>query len=74
MTRNSPRNHSYVRPVVGAEPDSPFAMPWADGHADKLSVSRLYFANRDGTVVRRLPYDMEGEFATPEVVSFGNAR
>ena len=41
-------------------------MLWADGHADKLSVSRLYFANRDGTQVRRLPYDMPEEFATPK--------
>ena len=70
VTRDSPRNHSYVRKVFGAEPDSPFAMLWADGHADKLSVSRLYFANRDGTKVRRLPYDMQDEFATPETVEF----
>jgi hypothetical protein len=41
---------------------------WADGHADKLSVSRIYFADRDGRVVRRLPYDMPDQFATPEVV------
>lgn len=70
VTRNSPRNHSYVRKVVHAEPDSPFAMLWADGHADKLSVSRLYFADRDGAKVRRLPYDMDGDFATPEIVEF----
>ncbi len=69
VTINSPRNHSYVRKVLGAKPDSPFAMLWADGHADKISVSRLYFANRDGTKVRRLPYDMENEFATPESVT-----
>ncbi len=70
VTRKSPRNHSYVRKVQGAESDSPFFMFWADGHADKISVSRLYFANRDGTRVRRLPYDMEDQFATPEVVTF----
>jgi len=66
VTRNSPRNHSYVREVIGAEPDSAFFMLWADGHADKLSVSRLYFANRDGTKVRRLPYDMQTDYARPE--------
>jgi hypothetical protein len=70
VTRNSPRNHSYVRKVLNAEPDSPFFMLWADGHADKLSVSRLYFANRDGTQVRRLPYDMDGQFANPDVMDF----
>ena len=70
VTLGSPRNHSYVRDVVNAERDSPFAMLWADGHADKLSVSRIYFANRDGTLVRRLPYQMDGDFATPETVRF----
>lgn len=70
VTQNSPRNHSYVRKVLGAEPDSPFAVLWADGHPDKLSVSRLYFADRHGRKVRRLPYDMDGEFATPETVEF----
>ena len=70
VTRNSPRNHSYVRKVFGAEPDSPFAVLWADGHADKLSISRLYFSNRDGTKVLLLPYDMKGQFATPKTVKF----
>lgn len=70
VTSNSPRNHSYVRKVFCAEPDSPFAMLWADGHPDKLSVSRLYFTNRDGSIVRRLPYDMDDEYATPETVEF----
>ena len=68
VTQDSPRNNSYVRKVFNAEPDSPFAMLWADGHADKLSVSRLYFANRAGTKVRRLPYDMKDDFATPETI------
>ena len=66
VTRNSPRNNSYVRKVFKATPDSPFALLWADGHADKLSVSRLYFVDRDGTQIRRLPYDMKDQFATPE--------
>ncbi|MBN1855221.1 MAG: BNR-4 repeat-containing protein [Pirellulales bacterium] len=66
VTRNSPRNHSYVRRVSNADPESPFAFLWADGHPDKLSISRLYFANRDGTHVRQLPYDMEEDFATPK--------
>jgi len=69
ITRDSPRNHSYVRNVINAEPDSPFALFWADGHADRPSVSCLYFANREGTVVRRLPYDMAEEFAQPETLS-----
>ncbi len=69
LTRKSPRNHSYVRKVFGAPADSPFAVLWADGHPDKLSISRLYFANRDGTEVRGLPYDMQDDYATPVAVT-----
>ncbi len=69
VTRDSPRNQAYVRPVVNAPPDSPFAVLWADGNPDKESISRIYFANREGTVVRRLPYDMPEPFAQPEQVS-----
>jgi hypothetical protein len=69
VTKDSPRNNSYVRKAIGAEPDSPFAVIWADGHADKLSISRLYFADREGKTVRCLPYDMKEEFATPETVT-----
>ena len=68
VTKDSPRNNSYVRKVIGAEPNSPFGVLWADGHSDKLSISRLYFADLEGKTVRRLPYDMEGDFATPDVV------
>ena len=68
VTHDSPLNHTYVRNVINAEPASPFAMLWADGHTDRLSISRIYFANRAGTVVRRLPYDMKDEFAVPETV------
>ncbi len=68
VTQNSPRNHTYVRPVVNAPADSPFALLWADGNPLKESISRLYFSNRQGTVVRQLPYDMENAFATPRTV------
>ena len=67
VTHDSPRNHTYVRKVFGAEPNSPFFVIWADGNTDKKSISRLYFSNRDGTKVRVLPYDMDGDFAKPEV-------
>ena len=68
VTKNSQRNHTYVRKVFGAEPDSPFFVLWADGNTDEMSPSHLYFSNREGTIVRQLPYDMQGDFATPEVV------
>lgn len=63
VTHGSVYNHSYVRrPVNGRDPF--FAM-WADGHAFQKSESRLYFCNRAGTHVWRLPQHMSGDFARP---------
>ncbi len=64
VTRGSPVNHNYVRRPVGAHPD--FYAFWADGNPDKFSPSHLYFANRTGDAVWRLPYQMPEEFARPE--------
>ncbi len=66
VTSASARNHSYVRKVLNAPEDSPFFMFWADGHADKFSVSRLYFADREGKRIRRLPYRMDEDFSQPD--------
>jgi hypothetical protein len=66
ITHNSPRNHAYARRPVDAHAD--FHAFWADGDPDEPSASHLYFANRDGSTIRRLPYDMEADFATPEAV------
>ncbi|MGE3313076.1 MAG: hypothetical protein AB7O66_24175 [Limisphaerales bacterium] len=49
-----------------AHPD--FAAFWADGDPDAFSESRLYFANRAGDRVWRLPYDMTGDSAEPEAL------
>jgi len=65
LTRDSPYNHTYVRRPVNAHPD--FYAIWADGHARQPSASRLYFTDRDGTRVWRLPVQMENETAKPEV-------
>lgn len=62
LTQNSLRNHSYARRPVAAHPD--FYSFWADGDADKLSASHLYFCNKKG-VVYTLPYNMETDFAKP---------
>lgn len=64
LTRNSRYNHSYARRPVNAHPD--FYALWADGDTLKPSASRLYFSNRYGTRVWRLPAAMTGEFARPE--------
>lgn len=62
LTSDSPRNHAYARRPVNAHPD--FYAFWADGNPDAFSESHLYYCNRAGDVWE-LPYEMEGEFATP---------
>lgn len=64
VTRNSPTNHHYVRRPVNAHDD--FYAFWADGNPDELSRSYLYFANKQGDRVWRLPYRMDQAFARPE--------
>lgn len=66
LTKNSQRNHTYVRRPLNAHPD--FYALWADGNALKLSESNLYFANRQGQVFR-LPAVMKGRVEKPEPVS-----
>ena len=63
ITRDSSRNHNYVRRPVNAHPD--FYAFWADGDTEQLSPSKLYFTNKAGDVVRELPYDMPGDTAEP---------
>ncbi len=66
LTKNSPRNHSYVRRPVNAHPD--FYAFWADGHANEFSESKLYFTNKKGNKVWELPYQMEKELMKPRRV------
>ncbi len=65
LTRDSEFNHTYVRRPVDARPD--FYALWADGHGRRPSPSRLYFTNRAGDHVWRLPPRMAGVTARPEV-------
>ena len=66
ITRNSPYNHSYVRRPVNAHPD--FYAFWADGHAREMSPSRLYFCDRTGQKVFRLPTHMTTDTQPPECI------
>lgn len=66
LTRQSPRNHTYARRPLNAHPD--FYTIWADGHGRQPSESFLYFTDKQGEHVRRLPAKMEGAFARPAVV------
>jgi hypothetical protein len=66
LTHDSPRNHTYVRRPLRAHPS--FYAFWADGDARAPSVSHLYFTNRAGDGVWRLPPQMDGAVAEPERV------
>ncbi|MBX9791651.1 MAG: BNR repeat-containing protein [Pirellulales bacterium] len=65
LTGDPPRNHSYARRPQPVHPD--FYAFWADGNALEPSESSLYFTDREGTHVWRLPAEMATEAATPEV-------
>tara|TARA_R110002124_G_scaffold287021_11_gene469926 strand:- start:21209 stop:21508 length:300 start_codon:yes stop_codon:yes gene_type:complete len=67
LTWNSKYNHSYARRPVDVNPD--FYAFWADGHGREPSESRLYFCDREGNVYR-LPQQMDGDFAKPELYTF----
>lgn len=62
ITANSEHNHSYARRPLNAHPG--FYSFWADGNADKLSTSKLYFCDDKGKVWI-LPYDMKKDFEKP---------
>jgi hypothetical protein len=66
LTAAAEFNHTYARKPVNAHPD--FYALWADGHTLKPSDSSLYFTNKEGTAVYRLPRKMTADFAKPELV------
>ncbi len=66
LTRHSRFNHTYARRPVNAHPD--FYALWADGDARQPSESHLYFTNRNGDHVWRLPPVMKDEVARPEII------
>lgn len=68
LTHDSPRNHGYARRPLDAHPD--FYALWADGHGREPSESFLYYTNRRGDRVWRLPMKMGGETAKPEAARF----
>ena len=65
LTTGSERNHTYARRPLNAHPD--FYALWADGDGRKPSESYLYFTNRNGDHVWRLPAQMTSEFSKPVV-------
>ena len=69
VTTRSIRNHTYVRRPVDAQSD--FYAFWADGNPDSLSISKLYFTNRTGDEVWRLPYQMDTSDTPPVQLESG---
>ncbi|MBE2286482.1 MAG: BNR-4 repeat-containing protein [Prosthecobacter sp.] len=65
LTRGSTRNHTYARRPLHAHPA--FYTLWADGNGRQPSESAIYFTDRDGTQVWRLPMTMPGDFVKPEI-------
>lgn len=68
LTADSEYNHTYPRRPFRAHPD--FYALWADGHARQPSESRLYFTDREGSHVWKLPETIEegGSTVSPEVL------
>jgi hypothetical protein len=67
-TKDSPRNHGYVRRPVKAK--DPFYCMWADGHSDIFSISQLYFGDSQGNIYM-MPYQMRNDWEKP--VKIGTA-
>jgi hypothetical protein len=59
LTTDSKYNHNFPRKPVNAHRD--FYLLWADGHARQPSDSCLYFTDRDGTAIWKLPSEITGE-------------
>jgi len=65
LTHDSRHNHSFARQPLRARPD--FYALWGDGDTHRPSDSSLFFTDREGSRVWRLPTQMEGETANPEI-------
>lgn len=64
LTHGSSHNHTFARRPLNAHPS--FYALWADGHGREPSQSCLYFTDREGTGVWRLPAAMESGESRPE--------
>ena len=65
LTHDKERNHSFIRKPVNAHPD--FYAFWTSGAALQPSDSFVYFTNKTGDHVWKLPPLMTTEFAKPEI-------
>ena len=65
LTHDARHNHSFARQPLRARPD--FYALWGDGDTHRPSESSLFFTDREGSHVWRLPTRMETETARPEI-------
>ncbi len=65
LTHDESLNHSYARQPLAAHPQ--FYALWANGDTHRPSESSLFFTDRDGTKVWRLPGKMESDVEKPDV-------
>jgi hypothetical protein len=68
LTHDPVMHHNYVRQPLNA--NDQFYAFWADGDPSKPSDSHLYFTDREGSHVWKLPEEMSEEFSKPEIVTF----
>ena len=65
LTHDSVANHTYARKPLNANDD--FYAIWADGNPRQASESHLYFTNRKGDHVWRLPATMTEDYMKPQI-------
>jgi len=65
LTHDAQLNHSYARQPLAAHPE--FYALWANGDTRQPSESSLFFTDREGSKVWRLPARVESDAAKPEV-------
>lgn len=66
LTRNSARMHTFPRRPLNANPE--FFAVWADGGTRAPSDSSLYFTDRTGRAVWKLPEKIAGETSRPVTI------
>lgn len=68
LTTDSKYNHNFPRKPLNAHPD--FYLLWADGNARQPSDSCLYFTDRGGSAIWKLPSEIVGDERLVQPVRF----
>lgn len=68
LTTNSKYNHNFPRKPLNAHPN--FYLLWADGHARQPSDSCLYFTDREGSAIWKLPSEIKNDHRMLQPIRF----